>query len=90
MCFYPREQPFLLASDSFVKPQMKTTVVQTRKSSSALACYHLISELLLMLWLAIKTAFRSLQTQSHLASAQKSFASVSRALGRVLPCKTSH
>lgn len=55
MYFYPREQPCLLVSDSFIKPQKKTTVVQTRKSSSALACRHLISELLLMLWLAINT-----------------------------------
>lgn len=90
MYFYPREQQFLLVSDSFIKPQKKTTTVQIRKSSSALACHHLISELLLILWLAIKTAFFSLQTQAYLTSAQQSFDSVSRALGMVLPCKTSH
>lgn len=58
MYFYPREQQFLLVSDSFIKPQKKTTAVQTRKTFSALAYHHLFSELLLiklMLWLAIKT-----------------------------------
>lgn len=59
MYFYPRGQQFLLVSDSFIKPQKKTTAVQTRrKSLSALAYHHLFSELLLiklMLWLAIKT-----------------------------------
>lgn len=42
MYFYPREQQFLLVSDSFIKPQKKTTAVQTRrKSLSALAYHHL-------------------------------------------------
>lgn len=94
MYFYPRKQQFLLVSDSFIKPQKTTTAAQTRK---ILICIGLPSPYFRVTVNVTDVVAGHLNGQPFVifrhscTSLQHSslFASVSRALGMVLPCKTS-